>query len=180
MMRDELLRVFPDAAQISDEKLREGVLATWEEAVRAGGWEVEDLERMPFTLLADVNLSFAEHTRTVTRIAMAAYEVLQHSLGERNPLDHDVLLAAGLLHDVGKCLEIERLADGSYARSHSGRILRHPFSGIGLAARHGIPDEVLHVIGAHSKEGDHAPRTPECIVLHHADFIHFELLRQGG
>jgi putative nucleotidyltransferase with HDIG domain len=176
-MREALRQVFPDVQAIGDETLREAVLATWEEAVQAGGWRVEDLERMPFTIVASVPVSFAEHTRTVTRICMAAFDVLQASLGEANPLRHDILLAAGLLHDVGKCVEIERRADGSYGRSPAGKILRHPFAGIAVAARHGVPDEVLHVIGAHSKEGDHAPRTPECVVLHHADFIHFELLK---
>lgn len=176
-MHEALRKVFPDVDGIADESLREAVLATWDEAVAAGGWQVEDLERMPFTLLASVTVSFAEHTRTVTRLCMATFGVLQASLGERNPLRHDILLAAGLLHDVGKCLEIERRPDGTYARSRSGHLLRHPFSGLAIAARHGVPDEVLHVIGSHSKEGDHAPRTPECIVLHHADFTHFDLLR---
>jgi len=176
-MRDELLKIFPDIESIDDTTLREAVLATWEDAVRTGGWQAEDLERMPFTLLANVTVSFAEHTRTVTRLCMATYNVIQASLGDKNPLRHDILLAAGLLHDVGKCLEIERRADWTYGRSRSGQLLRHPFSGLTLAARHGVPDEVLHVIAAHSKEGDHAHRTPECTVLHHADFTHFDLLR---
>ena len=176
-MREALRKVFPDVDEIRDAGLRDAVLASWEEAVKAGGWGIDDLERMPFTLLANVTVSFAEHVRTVTRLCMATYRVLQGSLGDANPLRHDILLAAGLLHDLGKCLEIERQPDGSYARSRQGQLVRHPFSGLAIAAKHGVPDEVLHVIAAHSKEGDHAPRTPECTVLHHADFTHFDLLR---
>jgi len=34
-----------------------------------------------------------------------------------------------------------------------GRYLRHPFSGVGLAFKHGVPEEVMHVIATHSKRG---------------------------
>ena len=52
-----------------------------------------------------------------------------------------------------------------------------PFSGVGLAFKHGIPPEVLHVIAMHSKEATDGRRSPEAIIFHHVDFIDFDLVR---
>jgi len=53
-------------------------------------------------------------------------------------------------------------------------LVRHPFSGIAIADRFGLPPEVQHIIGTHSKEGDLGKRTVESIIVHHADFVSFE------
>ena len=91
------------------------------------------------------------------------------------PLNRDHVIAGGLLHDIGKLLEFAYL-DGEYVKSAGGKLLRHPFSGMALAAEFGIPDEVLHIIATHAKEGDHGPRTPEATIVHHCDFALFEPL----
>ncbi|MCH8300653.1 MAG: hypothetical protein IIC39_08960, partial [Candidatus Marinimicrobia bacterium] len=59
-----------------------------------------------------------------------------------------------------------------------GKYLRHPFSGVGLSFRHDLPDEVMHIIAVHSKEGEGFQRTAEAIIFHHADFTDFEII--GG
>jgi hypothetical protein len=40
--------------------------------------------------------------------------------------------------------------------------------------RFGVPDEICHMIAAHSKEGDLGKRTTEGFIIHHADFMSFE------
>ncbi len=62
-------------------------------------------------------------------------------------------------------------------QSACGRALRHPFSGVGIAFGKGIPDEVLHMIATHAKEGDMGKRLPESVIIHHADFTNFESLK---
>jgi len=42
----------------------------------------------------------------------------------------------------------------------------------------GLPEEVVHIIAVHSKEGDLAERTVEGTIVYHADYINFESL--GG
>jgi len=32
----------------------------------------------------------------------------------------------------------------------------------------------MHIIASHSWEGDRSKRTPEAIIVHHADFTNFE------
>jgi putative nucleotidyltransferase with HDIG domain len=174
-MREELLQVVPEINWVEDEALREGVIRTYLRALREGGFGPYDMERMPFTLAKKTTISYADHVRVVTKIARAAYDTFQEVFGEQVPLDREVLLAGALLHDVGKLLEMEE-RQGKFQKSAGGKVLRHPFSGVGLAYAEGLPPEVLHIIAVHSKEGDPSPRTPEGVIVHHADFITFDTI----
>ncbi len=174
-MREEIRMVLPEVDWIEKEDLREIVIRTYERALREGGWRPEDMTKMPFTLAKKTDISYADHVRAVTRLSRAAYDVFKEVFGDRLPLKRDVLLAGALLHDVGKLLEMER-GDGGYRKSPDGKVLRHPFSGVALAAAEGAPAEVLHIIAVHSKEGDPYPRTPEGAIVHHADFMCFDTL----
>ena len=42
----------------------------------------------------------------------------------------------------------------------------------------GLPVKIAHMIGSHSHEGDHTPRTPEAIIIHQADFTWFNALKK--
>ena len=136
------------------------------------------LRNIPFTLLADnVQITFIDHVRAVCRMCIACDEVMSEMHGDRKTkVDRDVLVAGALLADVGKLLEYE-IVDGKSQKSDYGNQLRHPFSGVGLAFKHGVPSEVMHVIATHSKEGTGEKRRPESIIFHHADFIDFELVK---
>ncbi|MBC7186830.1 MAG: HD domain-containing protein [Calditrichaeota bacterium] len=162
---------------IDDEGLREKTLAVMVDALARGGWSTEDLATMPFTLLIpNCKVSYLTHVRAVTQIAIRAAQALSEHYAGHLSLNKDVLVAGALLHDVGKLLEFRRDATG-FAKSTGGKLLRHPFSGAGLAVAHGLPDEVVHVIAVHAKEGDGGYRSPEAVIVHHADFITFEPLR---
>lgn len=174
---DRLRKLFPELASISDEGLREKTLEVMVDALARGGWSVEDLATIPFTLLIpNCKVSYLTHVRAVTQIALRAAQALSEHYKGHLFLNIDVLVAGALLHDVGKLLEFRRDAAG-FAKSAGGKLLRHPFSGVGLAVAHGLPDEVVHVIAVHAKEGDGGYRSPEAIIVHHADFITFEPLR---
>lgn len=174
-VRDEIRTVLPEVEEIRDKALREKVLATWEAGLARGGWKPADIARIPFTLLKPVKISFADHVRGVTRICMAAADTFDEIYRGELALNRDILIAGALLHDVGKLLEIQE-KDGKFGKSKDGALVRHPFSGLALADAQGLPAEVLHIIGCHSKEGDHGKRTPEAIVLHLADFMNFDPL----
>jgi hypothetical protein len=176
-MNDELLRIFPEIGAIADEELRAKTLAVWAEAMQEGGWTMDELAAMPFTIHAEnVQISFLEHVRTVCRMCVAVYDVLEDAYGPRNQkISRDTLIAGAMLADVGKLLEYKKNGAG-YVKSEQGHSLRHPFSGVGLCFKHGIPHEVMHVVATHSKEGDIMTRSPESIIFHHADFIDFDLI----
>src|SRR5690606_17839471 len=96
------------------------------------------------------------------------------------PVNHDVLVAGALLADVGKMLEFDKDAAGNLIKGHYGDMLRHPFSGVALCYKHGIPPEVMHMVATHSHEGDKVERTIESIIFHHADFVDFDIAKALG
>ncbi len=177
-VKRELVEIIPEFNEIRDEGLRAKTLAVWEEALALGGWTLEALQQIPFTLLAEnVQVTFIEHVRTVCRLCIAAEEVLREAYGERVAIDRDALVAGALLADVGKLLEYRQEPDGQVVFTETYRYLRHPFTGVALAYKHGLPEAVLHIIATHSWEGDKFKRRPESIIFHHADFIDFDLVR---
>jgi putative nucleotidyltransferase with HDIG domain len=121
-------------------------------------------------------VNLLHHTRAVTKTAVRIAETLKENYGDAVCIDMDVLVAGGLLHDVGKFLEYSKQG-GAVVKSEVGMLLRHPFSGQALAYKHGLPFTVLHMIAYHSKEGDLGKRTVEAIIIHHADFVNFEPLK---
>jgi len=167
-------KLWPETDRIEDGDLREKVLAVWEYALDNSPLSQEDLEEIPFTLLVkDCKVSFMTHKRAVVHVSLAAAKEIQAQFGSELPIDMDVLTAAAILVDVGKLLEYDR-KNGELVTSDTGKLLRHTFSGAGLAMKFDLPPQVVHAIAYHSKEGDMAKRTPEGYILHHVDFMTFE------
>jgi hypothetical protein len=149
-MTKELTDLIPEFNQIQDQNLRLKVLSVWQDALDHGGWAIEDLEQMPYTLLVeDVDITFPMHVSVVC------------------------------LADVGKLIEF-RKEDGEYVWASMYDYLRHPFTGVGLCFKHEIPEAVMHIVATHSWEGDKFKRRPESIIFHHADFTDFHLTKFGA
>ena len=173
-MYEEVKKIWPEIEWIKDEKLKESVYKTWDYALEQSVLSAEDLQRIPFTLLIkDCKVTFMEHKQAVVHIAVESAKVMQKFFGDKLPIKMDYLIAGAILIDVGKLLEYV-LEDGNAVVGKTGKLLRHPFTGVGLAMRFGVPDEVCHMIATHSKEGDLGKRTIEGIIVHHADFISYE------
>lgn len=177
-MSDLVSRLLPEIAEIKDAALRAKVAACWDEAIAFRGWTEQLLLEIPFTLLAEnVSIGFIDHVRAVCGMCIACDKVLDQYHGPRKTkINRDYLIAGALLADVGKLLEFE-IVGGKAVKSNYGLHIRHPFSGVGLAFKHGVPSEVMHIIATHSKEGTGEKRSPESIVFHHADFIDFDLVK---
>jgi putative nucleotidyltransferase with HDIG domain len=177
-MRDEILKLIPEIELIADRKLREQTLMVWVEAARRGGWTSADLERMPFTLLLKkIEISLIAHTRAVTRTALQIAEVLGSAYQGTVVIQRDLLLSGAILHDVGKLFEFKR-EQGVFMKSREGDLLRHPISGAAFAYKYDLPQEVVHMIAAHSKEGDGLRRTVEAVIINHADFVNFDIFKE--
>lgn len=176
-MKKKLLSLVPEFQSIGSFDLREKTLKVWTEAMGKKGWEVEDLLEMPFTLLIEhTPINIVEHTRAVTLCSVRIADVLLDEYKDRISIDRDVLLSGALLHDVGKLFEYNK-EGGRFVKSEEGKLLRHPISGAAFASQFGIPHEVLHIIAAHSKEGDGERKTVEAVIVNHADFVNFEALK---
>jgi putative nucleotidyltransferase with HDIG domain len=181
----KIAELFPDLMSIRDASLREKVAAVWDEALVTGcggkGWTFDEIRAIPFTLLAGkIDLRFVEHLNSCVKQCIAIEKVLKEIYGDRVPVNHDVLVAGALLADVGKMLEFDKNAKGEPVKGNFGEMLRHPFSGVALCFKHGIPPEVMHMVATHSHEGDKGERTIESWIFHHADFIDFDIAKVLG
>lgn len=176
-MDDELIERIPEIQLIEDQNLREKVLSVWKEALELGGWNLSDLDEIPFTLLIpNCPVGYLDHVRAVTNMAVEVARVMISTYGEVISLNMDHLVAGSLLHDIGKLLEYRRQGERTM-KSRRGELLRHPFTGAALSFKHGLPDEVTHIIAMHAREGEGARRSVEAIIITHADFINFESLK---
>ncbi|MBU1628102.1 HD domain-containing protein [bacterium] len=173
-MSKKLMDLMPEFKLIKDKELQKKTLMVWEAACKEGGWKIDELENIPFTLLIkDIKINIVMHTRSIVNCCLHTAKVMKETYGKLFKINHDHLIAGALLHDIGKLLEYVN-EDGKVKKSYNGSLLRHPFSGVGLCYKYDIPPEIIHIVAVHSKEGDTSKRTPEAIILHHMDFVNFE------
>ena len=165
--------------KIGDESVRDKVVEAWVLGCDRGGWKsVDDLRKMPFTLLTETHgVNFIEHTIAVTEGAIDLAQA-QMDTYKKLPyiIDMDRLVAGGILHDVGKLLEIESDGSGGWRKSFSGKCARHPISGAILTAEVGLSEELVNIVACHAKEGEGRPQVIETILIHQSDFATFNPL----
>ncbi|MGH3104504.1 MAG: HD domain-containing protein [Gaiellaceae bacterium] len=105
-----------------------------------------------------------EHTVGVATICREAAQLHQRLRG-------DLLLAAALLHDVGRTAELGR--GPAFTPTDEGRLLGHVHLGLRLieeraeAVEPAVRAELLHAVACHHDL--HAARTAEAAVLYHAN-----------
>jgi len=139
------------ASEIHDEGLRELVTR-----VLAG----TPLRRYPAT--PDAHHSYAggllEHTVGVATIC--------HELAQLHPrLRADLLLAAALVHDVGRTRELG--PPPAFRPTEEGRLLGHVHLGVRVLETERAPAELLHAVATHHDV--RAARTAEASALYHAN-----------
>ena len=164
--KSEIEKIFSKELQwINDKNIRDKVIDVWHRASNKGKWQ--SLDDAPFTLLIEDSGKLIDHTKRVTNLTKAVYDL------RKEKINLDFLIAGALLHDVGKLLEYVYV-NGKYVKGEFGKKFRHPVSGALLAKELGLPDEVILIIYAHSHEGDNIKRSPEAVIVNHCDFIDFE------
>jgi 3'-5' exoribonuclease len=105
-----------------------------------------------------------EHTVGVATLCRETAQLHQR-------LRHDLLLAAALLHDVGRVLELGR--GPVFRQTDEGRLLGHVHLGLRLIEQRGemldstVRAEVLHAVACHHDV--RGARTAEAAVLYHAN-----------
>ncbi len=177
-MKDQLFELLPEISFITDSHLRQQTVAVFSEAMVLGGWAINDLDRIPFTMQIPNNpINLVRHIRSVCQISMATADVLENTYPHFFRIDRDVLRCGALLHDVGKLIEYMETESG-FVTSPTGKFLRHPFIGASLASKHGLPPEVAHIIATHGVEGNTGYRTPSAMIVHYATAIAMEPLKE--
>ena len=110
-MEKKIRELFPEIEWIKDPELQAKVVASYVDALKTGGWEPEDMDKIPFTLLIpNCPFSYLEHVRGVTRVAKRAmdeFNAIYSAKDAKFTIDNDLLVAGALLHDVGKLVEYD-------------------------------------------------------------------------
>jgi putative nucleotidyltransferase with HDIG domain len=177
--------LFPEIETIQDMELRVKVEKSFEKAINLGGWKEEDLKLIPFTLLIPEliqedslpSINIIDHIRAVTKMSISTYETYE-TIGLAEKLNKDELIAAALLHDIGKFAEYEKDSTGKIVQTVEGKRIRHPALGLELVNEFDLPLIVRQAIIFHSKEGDKIDRLPEVDIIHRCDFLCFEPVRK--
>jgi putative nucleotidyltransferase with HDIG domain len=162
--------VFPEIEAIENETLRANVASAWTIAAEENGIEIADLGEVPWFPPAQTKLgidpdaaTLVGHVRDVTACALS----LAETVSDRRPgLDLDTVLAGALVHDVSKPYEFDGMEE-----TEIGGLLGHPYFGVAVAARAGLPAELLHVVLSHTHRTAVEPATLPAEIVRRADEV---------
>ncbi|MBR0652017.1 HD domain-containing protein [Roseomonas terrae] len=174
-LRDAVVEDLPELADIADAELRAKCIEAWAYALSESSFaRVSDLpgEGNPgmFPLKRGDQ---TVHLRGVTQIALSIADNFTTTFPEAN-INRDIVLAGGLVHDVGKPWEFDaenrRRWEGDPSQTGLPS-LRHSVYGAHICIAVGLPEEIAHIALGHSFEGDGVIRSLECLIVHRADSL---------
>lgn len=169
-----LRELFPEIDDIQDAALRQGVVDIWLEIAQECNWS--RMEDIPKNLGSEKYRRLVDHVRGVTRMAMALAEI-----GEREhkvAYNRDHLIAACLLHDVSKPMEMDPDPNGAATngpampgkKSALGDKMQHAVYATHKIFAHKLPLEVAHLVVTHTHASNMRSPSLEAAYLFYADF----------
>ena len=183
-LRAQVRAELPEVAEIKDAELQTRTVEAWAYALARSSFK--SIREIPPAGNPEVNEARrgdqSDHLRGVTRLAIG----IAREMGAAYPelaIDMDVVVAGGLVHDVGKAWEFDPVNRRRWkaAQKRYGRpSMRHPAFGTHICLTVGLPEEVAHIAMAHSGEGELLVRSLECMIVHQADYTFWYTLLAGG
>lgn len=173
-LRQGVRESLPELELIQDEELREACVDAWALALSetefssiddirgSGNWDTPAMKD---------GRTQAVHLRAVAMMAVGMARALEEVVGPIG-IDYDVLLAAGLCHDLGKPFEFSPRNHARWRerpQTSGWPSVRHPVYGVHIALSVGLPESVVNAVGGHSREGEFLRRSLETTVVHTAD-----------
>ena len=174
-------RLFPAFLEIQDETLREQSERAMELAMEQGGWDESTIGSAPVTLnWLGCDVSWIEHVTDVTNMCILEFDQMKKYYARHGvPFSRDTVVAGALLHDIGKLTEFAPGENGTVTHSGNWELMRHPLSGAIIAAKAGLPDNIVHLIATHSFEGDKSYHTLESEFVRTVDIFVFQCSVKG-
>jgi putative nucleotidyltransferase with HDIG domain len=163
----------PEIELIHDIGLRDKVVDAWSYALCCSEFErISDLppEGNPGSPALHRG-SQLDHLRGVVRLSLKMAEEFETWWPETT-VDHDVLVAGAICHDVGKPYEFDshnRLRWSSDPSVSGQPAFRHSVYGVHVCLTAGLPEEIAHIALGHSMEGQFMGLSTECVIIRHAD-----------
>lgn len=162
----------PLVNEIRNDELKNKILDAWTLSLYENGYNrIEDIEgsgKPGGYVLGNQ----AQHILCVTKLALSMTDIIQSTYDKNLQIDKDMLLAAGLIHDVGKPYEYNRNKQKEWdmhPEKCGNPAMRHTMYGVYIALTVGLPEELVHVCGCHSPEGELVQRSLLATIIHYAD-----------
>lgn len=132
-------------------------------------YKPSDLDKMPasvkFHHIREGGL--VEHTYAVACMSIGMAKTLNEIYGYE--INMDTLIAAALIHDVGKCWRIKKFGDRWVMTKAT---MDHTILGTIELYTRGFPESVIHMVASHTGDyGTTEPNSIEAIILHYADTL---------
>ncbi|WP_306058459.1 HD domain-containing protein [Natronococcus wangiae] len=169
MSEDAVRTAFPELEAIEDDDLRAGVIDAWVTAIAEN--DIDDLTAVPWLPPTQRELTLNDeylvtHVRDVTACAVALAETLLERREGALSLDMDTVVAGALVHDVSKLAEFDEMDETAVYS-----LLGHPYYGVHVVARAGLPVELAHVVLSHTSRTTVEPAIIEAELVKRADEI---------
>jgi putative nucleotidyltransferase with HDIG domain len=183
-LREGVRRSLPEIELIGDAGLRDQVVELHARALAETSYRrIEDIppSGVPESPLMRRGTQ-ADHYRGVATMAVGMAKGLEEVMGDLG-IDYDLLVAAALVHDVGKAYEFAGWERWKQERSRTGfPALRHPVYGAHLALQVGLPEPIVHCVAAHPYmgEGQFVKASVETTIVQYADVAFWKMLEAGG
>jgi hypothetical protein len=163
-------KTFPGVEDITDPNMKSVVLRAWGRAIAE--CEFNSLEDIPFSGNAP-EYSLVDHILWVLEASLNMATLVENSMGTR--VNRDLLIAAVLLHDLGKAYEYRRTGDG-VEKTEIGKGFMHGFWGAHVSILEGAPLELAHLISTHCFVSPVHPNLIEGVIMHYADLAHADII----
>jgi putative nucleotidyltransferase with HDIG domain len=165
--RDYISRLFPAILDIQSRPIQDKVYRVWCNAWKRGNFPgIENVHQ--FEPARDsISYTNVEHTNQVCKVCEKIAAAVRE--GMKVELNMDYLLAGALLHDVDKIVVFDFRTGGW---TEEGRRTPHALMGAAMARAEGLPEEIAHMIEAHSTTfSPGPPKSIEALIVRHADLI---------
>jgi putative nucleotidyltransferase with HDIG domain len=163
-------KTFPGVEDIADQNLRSVVLRAWGRTISE--CEFERLEDIPFSVSAP-GAGLVDHILWVLEASLNMASLAEERMGVK--VNRDLLIAAVLLHDLGKAYEYRRAGEG-FEKTEIGKGFMHGFWGAHVSILEGAPLELSHLISTHCFVSPVQPHLLEGVIMHYADLAHADII----
>ena len=179
--RQGVIEDLPYAEAIKNDELREQVYDAWAMSLSSSSFgRINDMACSAGPGGPELKgRGQAAHLDGVARIGAAIARALKEEVPQFD-VDLNEVIAGGLCHDLGKASEYDPNNRERCEADH--RItglpsLRHPLFGVHVALTAGLPEQIAHIAGTHSAEGEHIIRSLAGEIVAIADETFWGLLR---
>lgn len=170
--RQNILDFFPALNEVMNKEWVDTACDIWLEAFEKSDWK--DVQDAQFAMRAP-NVPLVQHTNSVVDNAL---KIAKRTIAEYNyPLDLDILIISGVLHDVCKLEEMTygEGGVGTSKKSDIGAIYQHGFLSGFYAQQYNLPKEVVAFCVSHAGQSKLLPKTKEELILFYCDVMDADL-----